>query len=191
MGGTVVRARLVAGLCVGVVAGCAGAPATPTSTTPRGWTTVTDAETGTRADLPGEARQEPEQVIDPDQDVLGRAYRAVDPSGRIDATLHINPLPRDERISPETTAERIAHFSCGEVAESRPLDVEGHPALDARISVLGCDEPAGAPGGGTTGLLRIIDTPGFEITVEADGASADDALAREVFDRICASLMIP
>lgn len=140
-----------------------------------------------RADLPGPARKESEPVIGDDQEAQGVAYRAFEPSGRVEAVLHIAPLPTEERTGPQTVAERTAHLVDGEPPVTRPLVVEGHPAVDARIDGW---PRAGGSGSGTL-LLRIIDTPRFEITIEANGDTADDPLVREVFDRVCASLRIP
>jgi hypothetical protein len=47
----------------------------------------------------------------------------------------------------------------------------------------------GGSGSGTL-LLWIIDAPGFEVTVEAIGDTADVALAQQVFDQVCAGLRI-
>jgi hypothetical protein len=148
---------------------------------------VTDSETGVRADLPGPVHEEREQVIDPDQEVSGNVYRATEPSGRVEAVLRFNPLPRDERITPETTAERTAHYLLGTVTESRRLDVDGHPALDVRID----DVPRDGGSGTGTLLARIVDTPPFEVSVETYGDTADAALVRQVFDQVCAGLQIP
>jgi hypothetical protein len=59
--------------------------------------------------------------------------------------------------------------------------------MDARIDGWA---RTGSSGSGTL-LLRIVDTPRFEVTVEANGDTADAALVREVFDRVCASLRVP
>ncbi len=187
----------MAGLAAGLLAGCVETPnptaPSPTAPSPEvhsssaALTPVTDAETGVRADLPGPVRKEREQVIDPDQEVFGNVYRAAESSGLVEAVLRINPLPRDERISPETTAERTAHYLLGNVTESRPLDVDGNPALDVRIDGLPRD---GGSGTGTL-LARIVDTPQFEVSVEASGDTADAALVRQVFDQVCAGLQIP
>jgi hypothetical protein len=193
-----VRAVLtVAGLAAGLLAGCVETPSptapSPTAPSPEvhssaaAQTPVTDPETGVRADLPGPVRKEREQVIDPDQQVFGNVYRAAEPSGLVEAVLRVNPLPREERISPETTAERTAHYLLGTVTESRPLDVDGHPALDVRIDGLPRD---GGSGTGTL-LARIVDTPQAEVSVEASGDTADAALVRQVFDQVCAGLQIP
>lgn len=176
-------AIIVAGLAAGLLTGCAEPAVAP----PAGWTPVTDAGTGVSAELPGPARQGTEPVLAVDREAEGVAYRALDPSGRVEAVLHISPLPTDERVDPQQVAERTAHFVLGELAESRPLVAEGHPAVDARI--------VGWPRSGGSGrgllILRIIDTPRFEVTVEANGNTADAALARQVFDQVCAHLRVP
>jgi hypothetical protein len=187
----VTRALLAAALGVAALAGCAAAPAAPLAAVPitsvAGWAPVTDAGTGVRADLPGPARQESEPVIAPDREVRGVAYHALEPTGRVEAVLHISPLPGDERVAPQQAAERTAYLLSGELSRSAPLVAEGHPAVDARIDGWARTEGSGR---GTL-LLRIIDTPGFEVTVEANGDLADAALVREVFDRVCRTLRIP
>lgn len=193
MNSPLVRAVLTtAGLAAGLLAGCVEtptrtAPSPEVHSSPAALTPVTDAATGVRADPPGPVRQEREQVIDPDQNVFGNVYRATEPSGRVEAVLRVNPLPRDERIPLETTAERTAHYLLGTVTQTRRLDINGHPALDVRIDDLPWDE---GPGTGTL-LVRIVDTPLFEVGAEASGDTADAALVRQVFDQVCTGLQIP
>jgi hypothetical protein len=187
------------GLAAGLLTGCTGTPATgdvpPTTALapPAGpapltsWTPVIDAGTGVSADLPGPARQATEPVLSYGPEDEGVAYHALEPSGRVEAVLHISPLPTGERPGPDVAAERTAHHLLGALVESRPLVVEGHPAVDARID----GWPRGGGSGNGTLILRIIDTPGFEVTVEANGDIADAALAQQVFDQVCASLRIP
>jgi hypothetical protein len=129
----VTRALLAAALGVAALAGCAAAPAAPLAAVPitsvAGWAPVTDAGTGVRADLPGPARQESEPVIAPDREVRGVAYHALEPTGRVEAVLHISPLPGDERVAPQQAAERTAYLLSGELSRSAPLVAEGHPAV--------------------------------------------------------------
>lgn len=60
------------------------------------------------------------------------------------------------------------------MVESRPLVVEGHAAVDARIEGWSRQDGSGT---GTL-ILRIIDTPAYEVTVEANSDTADAALAQ-------------
>lgn len=202
MNAPVIRTGLAAAAMAALLAGCPSPPAVtnpsvtdPTATAPslvpttpsadRG--SVTDAVTGVRAELPGPVTQETETVLPPAVEEVGVAYHALEPSGRVEAVLHIAPVPTEQRLDPQEVAETTAHLVVGELTGSQPLVVEGYPAVDARITGW---HRAGGSGSGTL-LLRIIDTPGFEVIVEANGDSTDEALIQQIFDQVCASLRIP
>lgn len=163
------------------------APTIAASGVPAGWTAVTDAATGVRAELPGPARRAEETVAAPQREDKGVAYHALDPTGRVEAVLHLSPLPAEDRVDPQETATRTAHLVNGELVESRPVRVAGHAAVDARINQW---PRAGGSGRGIL-LVRIIDTPRFEVTVETNGDTEDAALIQRVFDQVCAGLRLP
>jgi hypothetical protein len=185
-----------AGLAAALLAGCVTEPAVtepvvtePTIVVapPTGWTPVTDPGTGVSVYLPGPAQPDTETVVGPGAEAEGTVYSALEPSGRVEAVLHVSPLSRDERAAPQGVAEQTAHFVLGELAESRQLVVERHPAVDARID--GWSRQGGS-GTGTL-ILRIIDTPAYEVIVEANSDIADATLAQQVFEQVNASLRIP
>lgn len=153
------------------------------------WVKTTDPPSGITAELPGKARVEKDSVPVEGKRVEVRQYRVETPDAGFAFTIH--DMPGDQHSLEELLQAFLDSYNEAQAGEepltssdSQKTTVDGHPALDARLSTKEDDEPQ-------VGFLRFIAGDDHLIQAMSFGSEANEKTVTEMHERFLDSMRIP
>lgn len=151
------------------------------------WVETTDAASGVTVELPGKAAVQKVSLPGDGKTVNVRLYRVNIPDGDTGFIVHDMPgdrQPLEEQL--QGTLDVYNDYSGAPLtsADIQRTTVDGHPALDARLSTEGDGDPM-------VGFIRVIADDNHLVQVLTLGPEANEKALNEMHERIVTGIRVP